>query len=85
MRINSKKRAELNSVNADKAHVANDLPAGLAKPAIKALTNAGLLNLEQVTRMSENEIKQLHGIGPNAIKLIRAALEKKGLSFSGDK
>lgn len=65
--------------------MSNDLPAGLAKPAVRALTNAGLLNLEQVSRMSENDIKQLHGIGPNAMKLIRAALKEKGLTFSGDK
>ncbi|USB33402.1 hypothetical protein [Paenibacillus sp. YPG26] len=72
-------------MNENKTHAFNDLPAGLAKPAIRALTHAGLLNLEQISRRSENEIKQLHGIGPNALKLIRAALENKGLAFSEDK
>ncbi|BBI34299.1 helix-hairpin-helix domain-containing protein [Cohnella abietis] len=60
----------------------SDLPAGLAKPAIRALTNANLLQLEQISKISEAELKQLHGIGPNAVKQIRNALEAKGLTFS---
>ncbi|WP_316245780.1 helix-hairpin-helix domain-containing protein [Paenibacillus tuaregi] len=44
-------------MNENKAPVSNDLPAGLAKPAVRALTSAGLLNLEQISRISENEIK----------------------------
>lgn len=60
----------------------NDFPIGLAKPALRALTNAGLTCLEQVSKMSEAELKQLHGIGPNAVKQLRYALELKGLSFA---
>lgn len=60
---------------------ANDLPTGLSKPAQRALHNAGITRLEQISKLSEKEIKQLHGIGPNAIKQLRATLETKGLSF----
>jgi hypothetical protein len=31
--------------------------------------------------MSAAELSQLHGIGPNAIKTLRLALQEKGLSF----
>jgi hypothetical protein len=60
-----------------------DLPAGLANPARRALTQAGFLKLEQLTEVSEAEIKQLHGIGPNALKQLRSALTANGLSFAG--
>ena len=63
----------------------SDLPIELAKPAQRALYEAGYLRLEQLTRVSETELKQLHGIGPNAIKQLRRALAAKGLSFADEK
>jgi hypothetical protein len=60
----------------------DDLPAGLAKPARRALAGAGIQRLEQLTKFSETEIKQLHGIGPNAVKQLRNALIDRGLSFA---
>lgn len=63
----------------------SDLPSGLAAPAQRALVAAGYLRLEQLTRVSETELKQLHGIGPNAIAKLRQALGAKGLSFASGK
>jgi DNA repair protein RadC len=63
----------------------SDLPIDLAKPAQRALVGAGYLRLEQLTKVSETELKQLHGIGPNAIKKLRRALEARDLSFAGGK
>ncbi len=60
----------------------SDLPMELAAPARRALTQAGYLRLEQLTRVSEVELKQLHGIGPNTIKQLRSALSARGLSFA---
>jgi len=60
----------------------SNLPVGLAAPARRALAGAGIGRLEQLTETSEAEIKQLHGIGPNAIRQLRAALEARGLSFA---
>ncbi|WP_342671676.1 hypothetical protein [Paenibacillus glacialis] len=60
----------------------SDFPMGLAKPALRALANKGLSRLEQVAKLSEKELKELHGIGPNAIRQLRLALESKGLTFS---
>ena len=63
----------------------SDLPAELAAPARRALVGAGYVRLEQLSKVSEAQIKQLHGIGPNALKQLRRALEVKGLSFADGK
>lgn len=60
----------------------SDLPAGLASPARRALVQAGYLHLEQLAEISEAEVAQLHGIGPNALTQLRQALGAKGLSFA---
>jgi ERCC4-type nuclease len=63
----------------------SDLPVELASPARRALVNAGYWRLEQLTEVSEAELKQLHGMGPKAIDQLRRALETKGLSFADAK
>ena len=59
----------------------NDLPK-LAAPAQRALANAGIHSLVQLTKFSEADVKQLHGIGPNALEALRRALTENGLSFA---
>ena len=59
----------------------SDLPK-LSQPAQRALAGAGYTRLEQLTKVSEAEIKRLHGIGPNALTHLRRALEERGLSFA---
>ena len=59
-----------------------DLPPRLAQPAQRALAGAGIQRLDQLSKFSEEEIKQLHGIGPNALKQLHQALAVRGLSFS---
>ena len=61
----------------------SDLPK-LASPAQRALAAAGITRLEQLTRISEAELAQLHGIGPNALKTLRLALEENGLTFRSE-
>jgi hypothetical protein len=63
----------------------SDLPAKLGAPAERALAGAGIKNLKHLTRSSEAEIKQLHGIGPNALAKLRQALSARGLSFADQK
>jgi len=62
----------------------SDLPK-LASPAQRALAGAGIIHLAQLTRISEAELSQLHGVGPNAIRTLRFALQEKGLSFLPEK
>ena len=62
----------------------SDFPTGLSAPARRALDGAGYVRLEQLSRVSESELKKLHGMGPKAINLLRNALHDKGLSFAGE-
>ncbi len=59
-----------------------DFPTGLAVPAQRALAGAGYMRLEQLTTVEEAEVLRLHGMGPKALGLLRAALEARGLSFA---
>ena len=58
----------------------NDLPKTSA-PAQRALQSAGITSLKQLTNISEAELLQLHGMGPNALGKLREALKANGLSF----
>ena len=57
-------------------------PTGLAQPALRALAAAGYDHLERLADVSEDDIRNLHGIGPNAVSKLRAALTALGLSFA---
>jgi hypothetical protein len=63
----------------------SDLPSALSAPARRALIGAGCTRLEDVAKLSVKEIKQLHGVGPNAIEKLQLALHERGLSFAGDR
>lgn len=66
---------------AQKAVNQTDFPK-LAQPAQRALAGAGYTQLEQLTQVTETELKKLHGIGPNVLKQLRSALEAKGWAFA---
>ncbi len=58
------------------------LPRTLARPAQRALANAGYTRLEQLTAVTEAEIARLHSIGPKALGQLRQALAERGLTFA---
>lgn len=60
----------------------DDLPPRLAAPARRALAGAGIRRLEHLARLTEAEVNQLHGVGPNALKQLREALAARGMSFA---
>ena len=60
-----------------------DLPK-LAAPARRALASAGYADLEQLAAAREKDVAALHGMGPNALKTLRQALQDKGLAFAED-
>ena len=62
-----------------------DLPSDLGRPARRALLAAGYRRLEQVTKLSEDEVGRLHGVGPKAVYRLRRTLEANGLSFADGK
>jgi hypothetical protein len=60
----------------------SDLPAGLAKPALRALAGAGYMRLGQLAKLRKAEVMRLHGMGPKAFEQLRHALAAKGLAFA---
>ena len=63
----------------------SDVPTKLAKPAQRALANAGYLQLKDLAKLSEAEVKQLHGMGAKALDQLRRALRANDLSFAKPK
>jgi predicted flap endonuclease-1-like 5' DNA nuclease len=57
----------------------------VAKPALRALASIGITRLDQVTRCSEEELRALHGMGPKAIGLLKAALRSQGKRLAAKK
>jgi hypothetical protein len=57
------------------AAIREDFPCGIAQPALRALAAAGLTTLEQLTRVTREELSQMHGMGPKAIETLRGALK----------
>jgi hypothetical protein len=60
-------------------------PAGVSRPAQRALAAAGYSRLEELARVSEAELAKLHGMGPKALGVLREALAVRGLSFGTEK
>lgn len=53
----------------------------LGAPAQRALASIGVSDLKQLSKFTEVEVAQLHGMGPNALSKLREALKAQGLSF----
>lgn len=63
----------------------SDFQKILAKPVQRALAGVNIETLEQLSKYSEAEIMELHGIGQNAFKKLQEALSDNGLSFAPKK
>jgi len=59
-----------------------NLPPGLSRPAQRALAAAGYTTLDRLAEVSEADLSQLHGVGPQAIEQLRQALAAAGLCHS---
>jgi DNA-directed RNA polymerase alpha subunit len=59
----------------------NDFQKILAKPGQRALAAVGIENLEHLSKYTEAEIMELHGIGKNGMNRLKTALAEIGLSF----
>ena len=53
----------------------------IGSPATRALEAAGYTSLKQLTKVTESELAQLHGMGPKALGILRETLKAQGLSF----
>jgi len=54
---------------------------GLAAPARRALIDDGLFKLSDLRKTSLAAVKDLHGMGPNAIRILISEMKKADLSF----
>lgn len=63
-----------------KSHPTSAFPK-IGAPATRALESAGYSRLEQLTKVTEAELSQLHGMGPKALGILHETLKEKGLSF----
>lgn len=70
------------AANQRTAAIQGNFPAGVSRPALRALDAAGLRRLSDLTRVAEAELAELHGLGPNALRILRTALEEQGLRFA---
>ncbi len=62
----------------------DDLPLELDIPAREALAKAGIFGLEQLSQMTEADVKMIHGIGPNELAILGKAMAGQGLFFKSD-
>ena len=66
----------------EKEKTKNDkLFPGLSAPARRALENAEIKTLIQLSKKTETELLKLHGMGKSSIPKLKATLKSKGLSF----
>ncbi|WP_437751681.1 helix-hairpin-helix domain-containing protein [Sorangium sp. So ce1389] len=61
------------------------LPKGIGKPATRALASVGISRLDEVARLTEAQLLALHGVGPKAVGVIKAALEAQGKALAKDR
>jgi DNA-directed RNA polymerase alpha subunit len=57
------------------------LKPSIGNPAKNALSNIGITTLQQLTKLTEKELLQIHGVGPKAVGIIKEAMKKEGISF----
>lgn len=54
--------------------IRDQFPTGIAAPALRALYAAGYRKLDDVVKITDEELLSLHGMGPKAVRLIREAI-----------
>jgi predicted Fe-Mo cluster-binding NifX family protein len=64
----------------DKIQDQSDFPK-TSEPAQNALLAAGYRRLEDLTRATEAEIAGLHGMGPKALRILKAAMAERNMDF----
>lgn len=59
----------------------HSLPVGLGRPAIRALTGAGITTLEHVAARTKDDVLALHGVGPKAVRTLEERLAGSGRTW----
>lgn len=53
----------------------------IAAPARRALENAGIVTLKDLSQWTEQQISDLHGMGPSTLPKLKKELRTQGLGF----
>ena len=54
---------------------------GISAPARRALIDEGYYKLSDLRKVSLDLIKDLHGVGPNVVRILVTEMKKRDLSF----
>ena len=54
----------------------------IGAPATRALAAQGITRLADLPHHRSEDLLALHGVGPRAIRLLRAALAEQGMAFA---
>ena len=55
---------------------------GIAAPARRALVDAKLLTIADLKKITETKLIELHGMGPNALKILKTEMKRRKISFA---
>ncbi|SHE55429.1 hypothetical protein SAMN05443144_10219 [Fodinibius roseus] len=53
----------------------------IGAPARRALEHKGIITLQQLSELTEEEVLELHGMGPSTLPKLNEALASEGLTF----
>lgn len=53
----------------------------LGNPAQRALANAGITSLIELSKLTEKEFLHLHGVGKSSVPVVKEKMKAAGLSF----
>lgn len=60
----------------------HDFPKAIGGPATGAFLHLGYTRMEQLTKLTEEQLLSIHGVGPKAVRALKSALADKGLSLA---
>jgi hypothetical protein len=52
------------------------LPTTIGRPAINALAAVHITNLDDLSKLTEKELADLHGVGPKAVGILKQCLDE---------
>ncbi len=58
------------------------LPISIGRPALRALDAANITSLEDLSRLNESELTNLHGVGPKAIGILKQCLDENKMCLT---
>lgn len=68
----------------DATHPNADAFPRLSGPALRALARAGIRSMHQLSKWTESDVRQLHGMGPKGVRILIAALKVQGRRFRSE-